>query len=257
MYCGLKKMIDLPSINKSNQASKTHLEVFLKYNLFGSFLDVPTKLFLSIQLLVMFFHIKATGFLQPSERKWCQPRSCQSEPVTGVCQKNPSRFQVGILSDISDFSTHSWHLPKTVPKPLAPWKPGTQKQKLHPVRTKNQEVLWHPTNQKARRSLGEVLWPWHKHPSSSRQKRMEMATFLYSTKRIHYKAIFRGSWCVFMLSFVEGVDGCQMSRCPPCLWKNGPLGVPHVAPWSCPVRGTWGPRMPMVTWNPHPASYLG
>lgn len=46
-----------------------------------------------------------------------------------------------------------------------------------------------------------------------------MATFLYS-KRIHYKAIFRGSWCVFMLNFFGGVD-VQMSRCPPCLWKNG------------------------------------
>ena len=83
-------MIDLPSINKSDQASKTHLESRSLSEIqiiFGSFLDVPTKLFLSIQLLVMFFHIKATGVLQPSESKWCQPRSCQSEPVTGVCQK--------------------------------------------------------------------------------------------------------------------------------------------------------------------------
>ena len=107
-------------------------------------------------------------------------------------KKNPSRFQVRILSDISDFSTDSWHLPKTAPKPLAPWKPGTQKQKLHPLRTKNQEVLWHPTNQKARRSLGEVLWPWHTHthPSSLDKNEWKWLHFCTVLKEFTAKSHF-------------------------------------------------------------------
>ena len=118
-------------------------------------------------------------------------------------KKNPSRFQVGILSDIADFSAHSWHLPKTVPKPLAPWKPGTRKQKLHPLRTKNQEVLWHPTNQKARRSLGEVLWPWHTHtpppPDKNEWKWLHFCTVLkeFTTKLFLEEAGVFSCWVLW------------------------------------------------------------